>query len=246
MNYKYNPIEDCYATKKKIYIFRKEIENKLNRVKKLSILDFGCGNANDFGKFLFNEQYKYTGFDIHQPSINYAKKAFNYKNVFFSTKLYKKKYDVILISEVLEHLTFPEKTLKFLNSLLNANGFILGSIPNGYGLTEIEKFIIHKFGIYKSLRFLYNLFNKKKIRSKKIPFNYESGHIQHFTLRTFKRIVKDSKLNLEFIKNGSLMGADVSGSTFLKPEFMRKLNGKIAEYLPSQLSATWIFKLNKN
>ena len=33
MNYKYNPIEDCYATKKKIYIFRKEIENKLNKVK---------------------------------------------------------------------------------------------------------------------------------------------------------------------------------------------------------------------
>ena len=30
--YKYNPIEDCYATKKKIHIFRNEI-NKL-RVKK--------------------------------------------------------------------------------------------------------------------------------------------------------------------------------------------------------------------
>ena len=153
---------------------------------------------------------------------------------------------MILISEVLQHLTFPEKTLKFFYSLLNANGFILGSIPNGYSLTKIEKFIIHKFCIYKSLRFLYNLFNKKRIRSKKIQFNYESGHIQHFTLKTFKRIVKDSKLNLEFIKNGLLMGADVSGSTFLKPEFMRKLNGKIAEYLPSQFSAKWIFKLNKN
>ena len=148
---------------------------------------------------------------------------------------------MILISKVLEHLTFPEKTLKFLSSLFNANGVMLGSIPNGYGLTEIEKFIIHKFGIYKSLRSLYNLFNKKKIRSKKIPLNYESGHMQHFTLRTFKRIVKDSKLNLEFIKNGSLMGADVLGSTFLKPEFMRKLNGKIVEYLPSQPWATWIF-----
>ena len=73
---------------------------------------------------------------------------------------------MVLISEALEHLTFSEKTLKFLYSLLNTNGIILGSIPNGYGLTEIEKFIIHKFGINKSLRFLYNLFDKK-IRSKK-------------------------------------------------------------------------------
>ena len=153
---------------------------------------------------------------------------------------------MILISEALEHLIFPEKTLKFLYSLPIANGIILGSTPNGNGLTEIEKFIIHKFGINKSLRFLYNLFNKKKIRSKKILFNYESGHIQHFILRKFKRIVKDSKLNLKFIKNGLLMGADVSGSTFLKLEFMRKLNGKIAEYSLSQLSAIWIFKLNKN
>tara|TARA_B100001027_G_C16073258_1_gene244008 strand:- start:64 stop:216 length:153 start_codon:yes stop_codon:yes gene_type:complete len=41
------------------------------------------------------------------------------------------------------------------------------------------------------------------------------------------------------------MGADASGCTFLKLEFMRKLNEKIPEYLPLQLSAIWIFKLNK-
>ena len=31
--------------------------------------------------------------------------------------------------------------------------FILGSIPNGYGLTEIEKFIIHKFYYISSQKF---------------------------------------------------------------------------------------------
>ena len=245
MNYKYNPIEDCYATKKKIYIFREEIERKVKIDKKISVLDFGCGNANDCGKFLFNDKYKYTGFDVHKPSIDYAKKVFNYKNVFFSTVLNKKKYDIIIISEVLEHLDAPDRTLKFLISLLNQNGIILGSIPNGYGLTEIEKFIIHKFGIYKFVRFLYNLFKKKNIKSKSIPFNYESGHIQYFTLKRFKRIVNESKLKIEFIRNGTLMGADLSGSTFLRSEFMRKLNTRIAEYIPSQFSATWIFKLSK-
>ena len=52
MNYKYNPIEDYYATKKKIYIFRKEIENKLKKVKRLSILDLCCENTNDFEIFI--------------------------------------------------------------------------------------------------------------------------------------------------------------------------------------------------
>ena len=43
--YKYNPIEDCYATKKKIHIFRDEIEKRSSKKKYLSILDFGCGNG---------------------------------------------------------------------------------------------------------------------------------------------------------------------------------------------------------
>ena len=37
--YKYNPIEDCYATKKKIHIFRDEIEKR--RLKKKILKHFG-------------------------------------------------------------------------------------------------------------------------------------------------------------------------------------------------------------
>ena len=44
--YIYNPIEDCYATKKKIDFFRKEIERRSKEKKKIEILDYGCGNAN--------------------------------------------------------------------------------------------------------------------------------------------------------------------------------------------------------
>ena len=63
MIYKYNPIEDCYATKKKIYIFRNEIEKFILKNKNIALLDFGCGNANDCGKFLISPEYKYIGFD---------------------------------------------------------------------------------------------------------------------------------------------------------------------------------------
>ena len=84
---------------------------------------------------------------------------------------------------MLEHLNQPEQVLNLLKGNLKKNGFILGSIPNGYGLTEIEKFIIHKFYIYKIARFVYKLFKKKSLSKKNIPFNYDSGHIQFFTLK---------------------------------------------------------------
>ena len=128
---------------------------------------------------------------------------------------------------------------------LKNNGFILGSIPNGYGLTEIEKFIIHKFFIYKIVRYIYKFFKKKTLSNKNIPFNYESGHIQFFTLKKFKGIVFKNNLLIKFIKNGTLFGADLTGSTILKPDIMKKLNTYLADFIPSFMSATWIFKLQK-
>ena len=244
--YIYNPIEDCYATKKKIDYFRKEIERRSKEKKKIEILDYGCGNANDCGKYLFNHKSKYFGFDIHKPSINFAKKEFNIKNVSFSSSLKNRKFDIIIISEVLEHLSDPTRILLDLKKKLKKDGFILGSIPNGYGLTEIEKYIIHKFYIYRFAKWIHSFFGRKKRKTTKIPFNYESGHIQFFTLRSFKKVLKKSNLTLENIINGTVMGADLSGSTFLKFNLMKKINTRTADFIPSFISATWIFKLRNN
>ena len=244
--YKYNPIEDCYATKKKIHIFRDEIEKRRLKKKYLTILDFGCGNIEDCGKYLLNRKDFYLGFDIHKESLEYAKKKYKTKKINFTEKIPNKKFDIIIISEVLEHLHKPEEILVELKNKLRKDGVILGSIPNGYGLTEIEKFIIHKFFIYDFLKILYSFFKKKKVKSKHIPFNYESGHIQFFTLSRFKRMIKKCNLKIYEIRNGTIMGADISGSTFLKFESTKKINTKIADFIPHFMSATWIFKLIKN
>ena len=243
--YKYNPIEDCYATKKKIHIFRYEINKLRSTKKKIEIFDFGCGNALDCARYLINKVDKYYGYDIHNESIKFANKSYGSQNIIFSNKLPKKKFDVIIISEVLEHLDQPDQVLNLLKDNLKNNGFILGSIPNGYGLTEIEKFIIHKFFIYKIAKFIYKFFRKKTLSNKNIPFNYESGHVQFFTLKKFKGIVFKNNLFIKFIKNGTLFGADLTGSTILKPDIMKKLNTYLADFIPSFMSATWIFKLQK-
>ncbi len=241
MIYKYNPIEDCNATKKKIYIFRNQIEKFIKKNKNLATLDFGCENANDCGKFLISPKYKYIGYDIHIPSLKFAEKNFGNKNVSFCSKVDNKKYDIIIISEVLEHLKHPMETLK----LLKKDGIILGSVLNGYRLTEIEKFIIHKFGVYSFARYIYGFFKEKKKIVNSVPFNRESGHIQFFTLGNLKRVIKNIGLELEYLKNGYIMGGDITGSTTFRSEILKRLNTKIADFIPSFLSATWIFKLRK-
>ena len=124
-------------------------------------MDFGCGNIEDCGKYILNKKDFYLGFDIHKESIDYAKKKYKTKKINFKEKISNKKFDIIIISEVLEHLDKPEEILFQLKNKLKKDGLILGSIPNGYGLTEIEKFIIHKFFIYDFLRFCIHFLKKK-------------------------------------------------------------------------------------
>ena len=231
--------------KKKFIFSEKQLKKGLKK-KYLSILDFGCGNIEDCGKYILNKKDFYLGFDIHKESIDYAKKKYKTKKINFIKKIPNKKFDIIIISEVLEHLNNPEKVLFELKQKLKKDGLILGSIPNGYGLTEIEKFVIHKFFIYDFLRFLYSFFKKKKEKNKHIPFNHDSGHVQFFTLSRFKKMIKKCNLKIHEIRNGTLMGADISGSTFLKFEFTKKINTKIADFIPHFMSATWIFKLVKD
>ena len=243
--YLYNPIEDCYATKKKIKIFRKELDLLRIKKKKLNILDFGCGNALDCGRYLFNNSDNYLGYDIYKPGIDFAILNFKKKNINFSNVFPKKKFDVIICSEVLEHLVDPTIILKKLNKSLCTDGILLGSVPNGYGLTEIEKFLIHKLGIYAFLKRIYYLFKKKKGTKKKVPFNYESGHIQFFRIKVLKKIFDKASMRVNYIKNGSFMGADISGEILFRSEIMKKINTILPDYLPSFMCATWIFKLLK-
>ena len=81
---KYNPIEDCYATKKKIYIFKREIEKNCKINKEVSLFAIRCGNSNDCGKFIINNFYEYYNINIHQESIVYASRIFRSKNIKFS------------------------------------------------------------------------------------------------------------------------------------------------------------------
>ena len=95
--YLYNPIEDCYATKKKIKIFRKELDLLRIKKKKLNILDFGCGNALDCGKYLFNNSDNYLGYDIYKPGIDFAISNFKKKILIFQMFFLKKNLMLLFV-----------------------------------------------------------------------------------------------------------------------------------------------------
>ena len=98
------------------------------------IADFGCG----VGNLLFHISNNYKpessyGFDFSQEAIYLAKKRFpsgifKEHDIYFKLEL---KWDMILCTETLEHLLYPEKALKNLLSVLKNKGFLLITVPDG-------------------------------------------------------------------------------------------------------------------
>lgn len=89
------------------------IINILQNIKFKKILDYGCGDAN-LPKML-KSNIDYTGLDINLKLINQNKKKF--PNASFISKLKNQKFDVIVLSAVIEHVINPEKLLQQLKKI---------------------------------------------------------------------------------------------------------------------------------
>ena len=126
--------------------------DKFNQ-KKIRMVDIGSG----MGIFLYNLQKKVKWtLNGLEPDLNFANfckdnlklKIINNK---FSKKLFKnKKYDIITLNKVTEHIKNPIKFINDINSLLKTNGFIYLEVPDGVaafnsseGIRREEFFLDH-------------------------------------------------------------------------------------------------------
>jgi 2-polyprenyl-3-methyl-5-hydroxy-6-metoxy-1,4-benzoquinol methylase len=119
-----------------VFHFRKtEIDHMVNQLKKLKnkkILDYGCNT----GYLLYkihkkNPHNRLYGADINKHALNYARNNYS-KFTFFDAKtelFNKEKFDVIIISHVLEHIKDRPKFMKDIANMLNENGKLIIAIP---------------------------------------------------------------------------------------------------------------------
>lgn len=101
------------------------------------VLDIGCG-AGTLSYYLAQKTHSVCGIDISELAIdkcNETKKSLDLKNIEFKVmnfpyEIPKKKYDLIICFEVIEHLQEDELALEQIYSLLNPNGLLILSTPS--------------------------------------------------------------------------------------------------------------------
>lgn len=128
--------ENSYGHLKRFQFIANAIEKFPKLKEDINILDVGCGTGISITMPLGKEGYNILGIDIDNKSIEYAKSYNIYSNVSFKccgVEEIEKKYDIIVASEIIEHIKDPVKFLESLRDKLNDNGIIIITTPNGYG-----------------------------------------------------------------------------------------------------------------
>ena len=99
-----------------------------------NVADIGCGTGNLLQ--ILSEKKNITsltGFEYSDVVIEIAKKTCPKAN-FFQFDIYKgssQKFDILFCTEVLEHLLYPDKALKNILNMIDDNGILLLTVPNG-------------------------------------------------------------------------------------------------------------------
>lgn len=141
-----------------------------------TILDLGC-DVGFLGQNLKKETKSFIieGVDINKANLSKAKKFYNkVYNFDVNNPIWpiKKKYEIVVLADTIEHLYNPQKTIDKISSLMKDNGLLVVSIPNSVFLWARLKIALGQF--------------PKEDRGL-----FDKTHLHFYTLGTFKSFINN-------------------------------------------------------
>lgn len=152
----------------------------LEDIKNTTVLDVGCSTGY-LGKEFIDRGAKVYGIDISKKALNEARKVLTKVNIIDLNKqklpFSRGQFDLIVASEVIEHLQNPLLALKELNRVLKNNGGLIITTPNFLYWGNRIKFLKGKFAYEKIGMF-------------------DEGHVHFYTYDSLKNDLKKSNFKI--------------------------------------------------
>ena len=241
-------IEDVWGYAKRLRFVRALIQDCFDQAKMLRVLDIGCGNGSQLAIPLARDaRLKIVGIDTDARSIEHArrlseaKESLNFVCASVAEIHGDQPFDVVILSEVLEHLEQPEEMLKSATRLMSRDGLLIVTVPNGYGEFEIDS------GMFRFLR-LQKIVDRFAKQSEVLAAtdNSESGHVQFFTRPRLRRLFKDAGLVIFREGAASFFAGPFAGHFVARSQRVIDWNARITDRLPFVLASGWYFALRRH
>ncbi|MEK7536907.1 MAG: class I SAM-dependent methyltransferase [Patescibacteria group bacterium] len=155
----------------------KRILSLLGRKSKQRVLEVGCASGR-LGREIKKLGHYVAGIEISESAAAQAKKVLDKVYVFdveseWSADILSQKFDLVILSEILEHVFDPVYVLKKSSAVLKPAGEIILTTPNF--LTWTNRF-----------RFLFGFFKYER------EGMFDFGHIRWFTYPYLKKVLAES------------------------------------------------------
>ena len=229
------------------------------------VLELGCGTGYMVTLPLKKAGFKVVGLDLDSSSIEYGRNLAIKDGlppgflINSSLEMFEKKVDVIIVSEVLEHLTNKALTelLNVVHTTLRANGRLLVTVPNGYGWYEIESWLWKHVGLewfFKRTRLDRIIMRFKTLLTGKQeeelverhPSTFDSSpHVQRFTLGTLCDYMATQGFKVRDATGSVIVAGQLSNLFFTGFSAITHLNNRLGDKLPS-LAAGFYVSFVKN
>ncbi|WKV12907.1 methyltransferase domain-containing protein [Marivirga harenae] len=246
MNSKLTPKYTRYADIKRLAFIVSNLREWHENPEDVHILDVGCGNG-IISLNLGELGYNVHGIELSEDAIKIAKDQNKFSNVIFekanaeTLKLEGKKYDVVICSEVLEHLNQPENLLEELRYLIKNNGALIVTVPNGVGPREL--FVTRPFIKIRNN----NGISWKLLSSIKSKLGYSGttiqsaasdlDHIQFFTKKQLRKLAENSGFEIVMLKSANFIDDVFPFSIVARNSIsIQKFDSKVADLLPTSFS----------
>ena len=245
---KYNFEKNTQSNQKRFYFVAEILRRRIPE----RVLDIGCGTGEELTIPLASEfpNIKFFAEDSDQKTIEYASEVHSaIKNITFLTNESTNcRFQVIIASEVIEHVFEPHNFLITLLQRLDQNGCLILTLPNGYGSLELLNIIENGLIWCGLIKFLSSLkqgtSSAKNIIGQKDTLA-NSPHINFFSHKEILHLFASLSLKIKSYSGRMLFhGFGISQLINIFPGLV-EWNMRVADQIPPNMVADWMFELEQ-